>query len=238
MIKRGNKRAIEHVEVIISFALFFSFIVFLAWILIPTQKDTINSAVVNIISEKIIENTSVGVNVTVLITRDKGIAGGCFNVSENDIVLPSNAVVRDYKGNVKNISKDANYLYVNESVNEQIYYLYESSIFPAVITTTIPLGCAHTSLVGSISNDNYIFEGNLESLNKSYYLNYTSLKESLNIPQNNDFSFTIMDNSRNELISASKNIPQIANVISKDIPIEVIKNDSSTYLGFLNVKVW
>jgi len=209
-----NKRAQGHVEMILSFLIFISAVIFIFTFLNPLSQPKEKISSMNEIKTTIIGNLSSDIGQLSIITNE---TEDCYNF------VPS-----DYSNN--------NYFEIENAPRK--YIIFFSEIFQENYASKKDDLCSSVYYtIGSYSEDKIIvYEKVIEM--KDRYLAYDSLKKSLRIKD--DFSFNFMDFDRKEIpeMSVSKDIPAGIVRDSYDLPVRVINSSANIQELILNIRVW
>ena len=214
-MKKTNKKAQSHVEIILSFVIFIGFLLFVFMFMNPFAKtkpvyimDNIQIAVINEISDEV-GKLSIILNET----------GDCYDFNETDY--------------------DGNYHEVQDPDNIRKYDIYFNDMF-STNAPTKKVGCEQANYtLGTYSKENMIVWQKIIDLKDNYNSDYDNLKLSLGIT--NDFSFSLKDFAGTEipeLTPALKKIPLGIDVEAREIPIRVINSNGNILELILNIKAW
>lgn len=227
-----NKRG-SHVEVIISFIIFISFIVFLvATIKSPISRDETKTNMFDSV-ELAIENVTSSNMTTITIN----VQNGTFScISLNNFLVDSgagsNIIIKDYSGTDISSSLNGNSLNINRGSSGATFFkVYYSGEFQELGTGS---GCSQTNYqIGLTKTSNYIFEDKfIELMNEDYQ---TQIKD-LNIPSGINVSCGMVLSNGTVLQDI---IPQIStNIYARDTPIEYVDLDGNIMEGYLRTSIW
>jgi hypothetical protein len=230
VIRKEEKRG-SHVEVIISFIIFVTFVVFLLSILIPavtTNKDK--------------ENTFTGVEIKVINKVSSNITSITVNLDNGDDCLDianiigdlgeDNIVVKDYSGNTVEAYADGDSLQINPSSAEDTFFkIYYSKEFDNLATGS---GCSDIDYtLGLTKTEKYVFEKKVLDLINT---NHEDLEAEFKIPESIDFGYGIV--LSNGTILETKNQNVSTNVYIKDTPVEYVDTEGNIQEGYIRTKVW
>ncbi len=211
-----NKSAQSHVEMMLSFLLFISAIVFIFFYINPFAKTADNTNELNQVQKIIIENASAKVGRLSIVIN----SGGCYNFAP-----------ADYSNN--------NYIEISEPPKK--YTIYFSEIFPSTHAPKKDENCDPSRYrLGIFLNDTIMSYDRLKSI-ASACKNDAGYKDTLrNLGIIMDFSFSCKDENGNVIdeISFTRRIPSSVQVDSKEFPIRLIKDDGSIINVIFNLKVW
>ena len=205
-----NKRG-SHVGFIISFILFITFVIFLLGLVNPSAKvQTEKKIVLENLKENVIKEISA--NLTIISIKQKN-PGICK--IPNDLILEN---------------------YATKESGEVIKIYSSQEIFDPQGNCNVDSAFDENDL-GLIRNTKYIFKTKIEEMKKNYEEDYSSLKNRLNLPEENNFEFIFLEENGNEIKVESEEIRQ-TDVFSKLISISYIDKDGEIKTGYLNLKTW
>jgi hypothetical protein len=232
MIKRGNKRG-SHVDVIISFIIFVTFIFFLLAIIKPamsTQTDKKN----------IFDNVELGItNKTssdmTIITATLG-SGGNNCVSLNNLIsdagIGNNIIVKDALGRTVSSEIGGNSLQITRtSTNDTFFKIYYSEEFDELGTGS---GCSSANYaLGFTKTSKYIFEKKVLELIAE---NHETLKKELKVQEGVNFGYGIVLSNGTSLETNEENLS--TNVYIRETPVEYVDLEGNILEGYLKTKIW
>lgn len=232
-----NKKGTSGTEVIISFALFISFVMFIILYLNPLSAAP-TSSLLSSLESSIKENTSITL-------EDRGFAidehligaNDCFKI--NNIYPSTDPIfITDSNGNTAQFKKDGGSLIVKTS--GKFYYLHKgiegSSAITCASTINLVEDVSYSWSVGTKST--LYYSQSFANLKLIYDSNYAALKTAFRIPSTSDFSVIVMDENGAEIFTMTRNIPKV-NVLSREFPIEILSsNPVKINKGYLRILVW
>lgn len=233
-----NKRGQSHIEFIISFALFTTFVVLILFLFKPSFKSS--EVGLNAIENSVMDNINTNLSFySVKSSRDLAhVPQNCFCFA-NDI--QGNFIAKDANKSKVYSFPGAGGICINTqgtTSNTAFYYVYFSDEFESEIEGT---NCP--PLLDSFAEKGPLRELSVASnkllgiLNESYYSDYAGLRQELGVT-NYDFGVKVIDDKGNIVIDMSRRIPLGRPVYSKDVPVEIIyKNGSSTY-DIMRISAW
>ncbi len=240
-----NRRG-SHVGMILSFAVFITFVVFLYSILRPTistgeDKRPVADNVQRMILKNISANfTSASIQVT------ENVPENCINV-KNLLVIPQfnppHLIIKNENGITQETYTDyilglADVMINRGNPSNTFFKIYGAKDFPVLESTD--LDCKEISdndyTIGLIKLDNYVFENRLYKLIDYYNDNYEELKESFNIPPGNEFGFDLVQSNGTLVGVRSGTIS--GEVYADEVPIQYIDDKANILSGFINIRVW
>ncbi len=237
MDKRGT-----HVGMVISFAVFVIFLVFLYSAIEPAvkiQKD--KQSLLDYLESALIEQTYAEITTfTIMIDETINPNKDCLKVQNiiGEITNETDLIIKDEFDNV------LNYLVQGQALIIGTGYFF-SGFLKFYYSEDLPsspsfegVGCEPITgiSVGLVRTETNIFETKIIDLINEYENNYESLKEELNIPAGSEFGFsftysngTIIETQKEELSTS---------VYAKEIPIQYVDEEASINFGFMNIWVW
>ena len=219
-----------HIEVILSFVIFISFLVFILIFLNPIKKISKDSSSLEFTESKILDYLSANLTSVSLILNSSfsSVQGAClyFNLK-----LEDNIIVKESDG----AEKDGDYVYFNYSGNKfyKIYSSIELVEKNFEISNCRKLNGSEYNL-GVINTKKIILDSKLNQLIKDYN-NYEILKNSFSI--NNEFSI-IIKRENQYLFKLEKFKPNSVEVIAKEIPIEVLNENAEINTYTMQIITW
>lgn len=231
-----NKRGQSHIEFIISFALFTTFVVLILLLFKPSFKSS--EIGLNAIENSIMEK--VNINLSFYSVKIPQVMQNCFCLN-NDIGI--NFIVKDKNKNIIN-SFDAGGICINKNeiastTNFYYVYIYFSDEFGEPSKDGAGCLSLQDSGVekGPLRELSVVSNNSLYILNERYYTEYTQLKQELGIT-NYDFGVLVLDDKGNSIVKMSRTIPLGRPVYSKDVPIEIIYKDGNSTYDIMRISAW
>lgn len=222
-----NKRGISTVEMIVSFTIFFAFVVFIMAYLNPIKKD-ISSSLLDNLDAGMKKNAMSDLMEVPLITIEA--PTNCISVDLNNPSFPLNIS----KGNfsvkaldnsiIPHFRTTTGFLYIQNTA-DKLYRIIQSDEIN--ITNTAMSGVCGFPYTLSVERDERIYSyKKLVGINSLYYgsyASYTQLKQQLNYPITSDFAIVITNDEVN--FSMMRNISSNTKVQVRRYPIQILKND-------------
>lgn len=236
-----NKKAVGHVETVLSFVIFIGFLAFLLAIFNPFS-DPIDSSLIDNVVLKM--NEQLTIEVSRMSIRLDNSPGGCFSIVPiNDLKCTSgNIIVKDKEGNKLN----ANLWQIEESTltnsDDKLFYTIYCS--EELIGNPTGGGCIGLTeddyTLGIIVERNPWSESKITDFVDNYTNDYNNLKTQI-VPQGNDFRFFIWDLNNldgDPLFEATRETPLGIRIDSRTIGIDVLDNEANIIQRTLNIQVW
>ena len=241
MRKIGKKGS--HVEVILSFVIFVTFLVVLYTIVKPVIREPIDKEyLLNHIKTDIISETSKTLiiqHINVISIGDQG----CFVLQNYDYLSPHLSV--------KNETDSTKPVYTSEegllidSGDLGIYKIYYSDqftndLYPSLKVCDILTQEDGEYTVGDKKSLKYVFLGQMEGFAGNYTEEYSMVKDEIGIPEGVDFSFKFTNSDKNTIAAPTqpKQAPQSAEIYSEELPVVYVDYSEKIKTGFLTVTVW
>ena len=237
----------SHVGMMLSFAIFVTFIIFLYSVFQPSIGIGANKDImIDDIKAKITENISSNfTSASVVIAEDSNPNSTCVTLTN---FLGFLAVNPPYKVIVKNEKLEDQEVYIidqtspdlkinRQSTSNTFFKAYSSPEFAPLGTESVG-SCTSTSdySIGSVVSGEYIFEKKMNEIINNYNTDYEGLKKKLKIVSNTEFSFGFT--TTNGTVIETKQDIISANVYAEEIPIQYIDNEANIRSGFIKIKVW
>lgn len=227
------KKGMSHIEVILSFVIFVGFLIFLLAIFNPFKSEGKDRSYLDVLERAIIQNTSI--EVEFMSVNIETLQNECFSL---DYAL-DNIIVRDENKNIIPGYSSNNKLFIN-GIGKKFLYIYSSEAFEE---QTFSGECNQLSegtdyTLGLYRVEKYISNDSLNEIKNKIddATIYMELKRYYEIPNSMEFSFSVRDTAGIYLISSrTKDAKEI---ISRDIPIQIIFKDGSIKVAILNIKIW
>lgn len=262
--KTKSNKAQGHVEMILSFVIFLSFLVLLFSLLNPSKNKEVDETIFDVTKNSIFNFISGDFNVLTIV-----ISTGASNSDTECISIPTdslgfnpdlNIIVFDANQDIKksNITTDKIFIsFSNTNEFNRFYKIYNSNEFSSFsisdTTSCTELVEIEDSELDTeelkfklVNNEikNLISNKKISDLENLYSTNYVSLKNQLNI--NNEFSFIVYelnqnlngDFSQTLIAKGEKNPPFNAQVLSRDYPISMINSTAGLNFGIINIRTW
>lgn len=250
----SKNRKGSHVDVILSFVIFISFIIFFYAMIqsnVLTRGD--KTTFLNFMGGKLIENLTGGdlIRINTVISYSGG-AQNCIYLdpfATSTGISSFNLIVKNSTGVAFPSSYSGNTLYINTSLDPQSTYsfdIYYSSSFN-VITAGTMNGCKHLledntngytiKQIENYSVEDYVWENNIKQLISLYNSSFASVRNEFNLVPSENFRFDFTYQNQTK-IGTPNNIPVSVNVYSKLFPIVYVSENGPLEAGNLIVQVW
>jgi hypothetical protein len=231
-----NKRGQSHIEFIISFALFTTFVVLILFLFKPSFKSS--EIGLTAIENSVMDN--VNINLSFYSVKIPQITQTCFCLNNdmgiNFIVKDENKSIIDSFGaggicvNKNEIASTTNFYYV---------YFYFSDEFGEPSKDGAGCLLLQDSAVekGPLRELSVASNNSLSIFNDRYHIDYVGLRQELGVT-NYDFGVKVIDDAGSIIIDMSRRVPLGRPVYSKDVPIEIIYKDGSSTYDIMRISAW
>ncbi len=244
MIKKSDKRG-SHVEVMISFVIFVTFLVFLYSIIQPamvSKKD--KQSMLDFLEMEIAKNVSSELKI-ITINLTSPISQACINLDEeiSNLGIGPNIFVKDDSGqNIESYipSGDSDDIQIDRlSISDNFFKIYYSDVFAELnssSSTCTNLARETNYHLGLTKTQNYTSEANILKL-IGYYQDYEKLKTDWKISNGTDFGFGFILQNGTVIETASGQEPSTS-IFIKESSVQYISLDGNISLGYLKTKIW
>lgn len=231
-----NKRGFGHVEFILSFVIFVGFILFAFVFFNPLQSQRTIKSTVDYAWLEIADETKEKVE-TYSVLIDQSFLNQGIEIDIVGIPLQYNASVEDFDGNQIDAYRDAGgSVYFNTGDKDFFRITYSPAIRNSPLISGTVLIPRDRYIISSSKSEELYFESLLLDLNKTYFSDYNSLKQTFNLPNKMDFGFSVKFSDSE--IDAIRSIPEGLDVLSKSDRVEVIRNDGKREYAEVRVLAW
>lgn len=232
-----NKGGIGHIEIILAFILFLTFVLFAVYLFNPITKSSANDLSAERVFNSIIENISVDV-VEYSIIPDSSLGGDLnvtFDASIGNNYALLGARVESYNGTLLKLNKIGNSLYIKGNQENFLSLRLSDDITTTNYDSNLINGVNKFRMASSISRK-MASEVKLQVVNRTYFSNYNKLKAILGVPVNNDFSIELSfdDGSRVNMNRNARN----GQIFVHEERIRVLRLDGSYNFANIRVKIW
>lgn len=235
------KKGFGHVEVIISFVLFLSFIVFLLIFLNPIKKLSSNPAYLGLAEEKILGRISTNLT-SFSLTLNSTLAvgnGECifFPFISPDYSPTAKLIVKSESGDITGASRTDSYVYFNYTYRKRFYKMYFSNELSekGLDTSNCRQLTEADYKIGVIQVEKVVSLPKLAGLKDSYINDYNSFKLNLGLKSNLNL---IAVNSTGDLLRLEKFKPRTEDIMAREVPIKILDENANLNPAVLNIQVW
>jgi len=235
-----EKRGISHIEFIISFIIFITFVAFAIFLFNPLKDSNITNSALPFTVNEITKNISIDltiysikINKNLIPVNQKIIAINLPNILTDEQVR-----VESYTGQVLKSKKEGNIIYIDFSNEEFVLIKSGKDFLPYSQAFTEKPGINENYyVVASSSSEKIVSEKRLIELNNSYYKNYEELKNNLRVPSQTNFGFAIRFTEQDKIV-AQNQIPQGLDVFSYSKRTEILRINGESKFTEFEVKIW
>ena len=228
-----DKRGAGNIEFVMAFILFIGFTSAVLYFFNPIgDKRGLESSRDYILNE-IIKNTSVVLDSYSVIINQAAPPNVIIEIAGANPKKNVNAV--DYNGKKLDVSRLSGDNFCINRENRDFATLHFSE--------DIEMGQSLNSCnsgnyqIASFISDSVISEKRILDLNSTYYSDYNSLKEQLNIPNNIEFTFSL-EFQGGERILALRNPPAKVEIFSDSKIKEILRKNGALQFGRFTVSIW
>ncbi len=238
-----NKRG-SHVGVIMSFAIFVTFLAFLYAVVEPTtkvQKD--KQFLISYLKLELIENFSANLTTSSIKVDDSfTITKSCIRFNNLRIRFPEgeNLVIKDESGNILNYSRIGRDNLIIDIINpsNKFFRIYSSTEFqegyPAEGTDCDNIN--ENYIIGRIKTEKDIFATKIVKMINRHKNDYEALKDELKVPLGSEFGLGFTYS--NGTIIKTEDKETKVNIYVEEIPIQYVGKEANINPGFLRIKMW
>lgn len=228
--RRGN-----HVEIVISFIIFITFVIFLFASVQPSitkQEDKKNTY--ENIELKILERVSS--DVTVITFNITAGGANCVNLDNllGELSIGENLVVKDASGTIIPSSIDGSSLQLTRtSTDDTLFKIYYSEVFDELPAGS---GCGSVNYdIGLTKTNKYVSE---ERVNELIVYDYDLLKEELKVSKGNNFGYGLAFSNGTVIAETTNDKELSTSIYIKETPVEYIDLQGNIKEGYLRIKIW
>lgn len=237
--KRGS-----HIGVIVSFAIFVTFLVFLYLILEPTvttQRD--KQYVLEHLKLNLISNTSSSIVATAINISDVHPNKNCVRLKDavKKINNADKLIIKDDLENTINYNISGQHLIVETGLSFsgflKLYYSDELERSPYTDVGGCDPKEPDEYQIGFTKTYEKVFESKVGDLMESYASDYENLKIELGVPEGTEFSFSLLNSDREVIVETE--MPEVStSIYSEEFPIQYLAEEGNIRFGFLIIRVW
>jgi hypothetical protein len=221
-----EKRGASHVEVVISFVLFFTFVSFLLFYIKPFSDSGISNTIIFTLHDSFKEQTQTDLTEFFLKADSPD---DCFSISLQGLdISDGGSIVKPV-----NEGEAASSLINNKLSVENKGDFYNVFISPE-FSNSFSLDCVdfENYTIGSIKNKKPLYYQKIQDIEEEYYDSYDSLKSKLKISESYDFAII------SDIAVMEKNIPEGMEVFAVDYIEEVLKENGVVSNEKFLFKIW
>lgn len=237
----------SQVEVILSFIIFITFLIFLFIIIRPSFQPSDKEFLLDELERNIIERTT-GELILSSVRIPDSFLGSCFiirakvnNPSYNAIVIDNDGLkaAAEYNAPMIKIERNDNQNFFNMRFSEGLNNeSVDEPSCPNINDSQLDFGLTKSF--------DFVTLYNLDSFRADYLNNYYIIKEELGFAIDSDFAFDFRDSAGNIIIYNNQEIKGIRDeqiggsveIFAKDISVQYIDKEGEINQGWLHLEVW
>jgi hypothetical protein len=235
-----KKKGAVHVEVIISFAIFISFLVF-AFVMIKPwnilSRSTSNLDITKTgVMDYVLTNLTV-FSLKINSTVYSGSSGSCFNANFDTSLLGGEVIMKNSAGEIIDSTVQTNLYFENSGSFYKIYSSDELKEQPASTVGCYSLN-TNSYTLGAKRVHKKVSYSKLTNLFQEYESDYEQLKNNLGL--NNNFNIAVLNSSRGVIgnFKAEEYKPEAIEITARDVPIEILDENATLSIAIMNIQVW
>lgn len=230
------KKGAAHIDVIISFIIFLTFVVFILVFFNPLKKYSASTAPLDAAEAVIIKATSIDVTtVSLSLNTSSTIIPGIGGCASIQLPLANPIAVIDENGDSTNADRSGNRVNFVRSFGK-FFKIYSSE---ELVENTITAPCnsltANDYTLGIQKTEKKIAYSKLLALNYSYSNDYAQLKEDLNLT--NNFNVGVRIGSE-YLFKTDIYKPKNVEAMARDVSIEILDENGNLIPAMMNIQTW
>jgi hypothetical protein len=247
MKMRKQKKGSSHVEIILSFVLFISFIIFMLIVFKPLDMFSKSATDIEEVESKILQNISTVLSVLFPIRIHASVYSGissepCFyidNPLSTSLTVP--LIMKNKTGGIINASRQGDQIYFENS-GDFYNLFYSSELKERELSDTNPCTTKieyeldnEEYTIGLIRSYNVISYSKLVDFKTRYNNNYNQLKQQFGFED--DFIISIV-NSPEIVFELAKPKPLGIETLARDVSIFILKDNTDLNPDIMNIQVW
>lgn len=229
-----EKKGDSHIEIIISFVLFFIFVGFVLIFIQPVfSSDNLPKSILTGLHDSFLRETKIDVTRVFLVADfPEDFSSECFGVDLGSLNLLGESLARTaLEGGMKIDSGFSS----SELSLEKVGKSYE--VFFSEDFSSEGFSCERGLMgenfeIGSVDNLSFVFEGKLGDLEGRYKNDYENLKRALGVPQNFDFAISSGD------FVLERDVPENLEVYAKEYVEVFFSEDGEVKTKKFVFRVW
>jgi len=233
-----NKRGAGNLEIIISFVIFIGF-VFFVFLVFPASNSSESSVGLDAAERGIMNYTGSELMYFSASFRDADVKSDYWNCfGFNPGIEIEKMIASDKNDAFVNSMSAGNMIYVRGSDN--FYQFYSSSEFEerSFDYSACNILSSEDFEMSSLRKSGVILYSRLESLNSTYYSDYSRLLTEFNMPKRENFGFVLRKTGGEEIMRSLRSGFDSSDVIAREIPVQVIYSNGGWEYAILNIRAW
>jgi len=220
-----NKRGLSHIEIILAFIMFMSFLIFALFFFNPLESGRVLDSSLFYAMDELSDNASVNLE-TYSIVIDAGITDQVVGIDLDELkinIVNPEFRVEDNEGNKMDSYRDAStdIVFFNKPGNNFVI-IRVSEDFVNGGPMSGQLLALENYAISSSDEIEIVSEKRFFALNESYHDNYLALKKEFNLPSRIDFAFSLIFSDNDRIVSEIE-IPDSIEVVANEERLEVLR---------------
>jgi len=235
--KKNKRGAATHVEIIISFSIFFVFVLFLLTYMNPVKPPGISKVLLDVVEQGLDHYTAKIIEIPVSVSPS---VAGCFQIEcpftdcEEDHIF-----VKDENENICDFSYSLMTGNLSIQGTGQFFYIYYSDKNITYPGSTCSAGISRSSEFSVPKLQTLYLYSELEKLSLIYNNSYEGLKSQFGFPKASDFAIRVYDKDNKLMFAMNITKPKGVAVKARDMPITILKDDTKEKIKCsMNIQVW
>ncbi|MBI2044400.1 hypothetical protein HYT24_03485 [Candidatus Pacearchaeota archaeon] len=234
-----NKKG-THVGVVISFAMFVIFLLFLyAFLINPVMNKESKEIVLENLKAKIIENVSEELTTaSVYIKNNNG--NSCIRLQNFFTItgFGTQLIARNAADAKESAYTQSNDLVIDRASNNNVYFkIYYLDWFNSLTNQN---GCHQIKeeeySMGLVNKEKLVSLQKVSDLIKIYEANYFLTKDNFSVTSGNEFNFMLIYANKSTASPKERNVT--TSVYAAEIPVQYFDSNANISFGTIRVKVW
>lgn len=225
-----SKKAVSHIEIILSFVIFAGFVTFIFSVFNPFSVREASELHLNIVERAI--KDFISLKIELLALRLNQTPDKCFYFN---YTFESNIIVKNEKDEFVDASNNGKNTYIDNK--GEFFYIYSCEIFEEQAVNYPECIKIENYTLGLHKDYEMVSYDKLVELKNYYENNYSALKESFKIPENEDFLFSVSDTLGSIELTTEKTIPR-TRVSARNVPIQLAYKNGTFRYAILNIQTW
>ncbi len=244
------KKALTHVEVVISFVMFIFFLILIFSLMKPLKKTEDKSYLIENVKKMVEKKTVVDVTRITMGIENETFSSlrmmpesVCIKINLTEFGInttnkkvrvkadnsPVNASISDGLATINFVGAKLYEIYLSENLNE---------IQPScqIILDTSQFKYLSNFTIGLITETSMLSKEKLEALKQEYETNYSKLKDKFFI--RGEFDILVVNSTKHEIARMERNVPSTVNIFAREFPIEIIDSEARIQSGIMKIRVW
>ncbi len=229
------KKGGTHVGIVISFAIFITFLVFLYSVLEPAivkQKD--KETLLNYLSTEIIKEMSTQL-ISLSVSFDGQTNPACIKINHPSGTENMRVITKNIHNQIKDQQSNENELLIKSDAGENLYKVYYS-VEEFENSEISGLSGCQDGQIAQANQREEIFVSKVITFKEKYENDKETLKDELNVPAGSGFDFRFIKNDGSEISVSNGEIS--SSVYASEIPVQYVDSEANIKGGKLIIRVW